>query len=1086
MSKKALVFVHGVDEKPQKKLEMRRWRRALAKGGLDLTERGYPSFSAHYADWFFEPLNETSGFESMDQAATELDERSRTLSRHVALNYPKNALDAEAKAILASRGRSFETYATESQTLERIPEFLGGRDITSFVPTAVLEGFLHAFFGQVQKYFNNSKIEHSTNGETGLARDIIRERFVDAVREARQAVGPEGKVVVIAHSMGSMVAWDCLSHVSDCPSVDGLVTIGSPLALDGIQDGLRLANGVDYQQTFPTKLRGEWRNIIARFDFVGRLDSDLAKEFPGQPHQKITDQVINNPDFSLSFSPSSTIESAHSLVGYLRSPACISALQDMGLSPRTEPSRWEAFVSSLSDAPSQAAAMEMACERYEESAEQRQNIEAQLKTPGGLNRLEAPERIINRIMLSGQTEEFARNLVLAAKEDSGVLERVLDEVDFQHSSYLLKGAALTRAVGQIVVRTSSGKDIPYGTGFLVSPNLIMTNNHVIASKAAATRAFIRFDYGRDSEDREQSPVRVGLRPDLFFVTSPSKQLDYTVVAIDPAYGAMGRPWIHLIAGSGKALVGQHVNILQHPSGRRQEVAFRDSKVTYIGEQKPYAHYRADTEGGSSGSPVLNDYWQLAYLHHSAIPRRNAQRQVLNKDGSIYREGQPDSGIDWIANEGIRISQIVKHLRRAELSSPQRDMLDRCFEDPDLTTFVGMGGGHTERQAQAGLPNEGAFQPQQAGGRASWMFELSFGPAGISAAPVSASQAVHAGQPSPNAPSPVASPFSAPPSYDDDGVSPSTVSLDQQIRNETRRLLENAPLEYQYYDEETDQTSIDLYYENIAFDAESTRTNYSSLHDLLRRTQRKQYAYRTAKRRFLYPYVDIHEDRYLRSIYSGLKIDPEQLLIEEIEDSIRQLPDFESLTGRFSLDLLEAMESQIFGGIEMIPSDQRRFNCEHVVPQSRYDKRQPMVSDMHHLFTCEKRCNSYRNKYPYGDVPGYQPDPVSSFEADVRHQCGKREDLDGQEVFEPENGKGPVARATLYFLLRYPGEFLDEAGEFPDARLADLVRWHEEDPVTVYEKHRNRSIFLAQGNRNPLIDHPEWVSELDFARGLTSV
>jgi endonuclease I len=145
-----------------------------------------------------------------------------------------------------------------------------------------------------------------------------------------------------------------------------------------------------------------------------------------------------------------------------------------------------------------------------------------------------------------------------------------------------------------------------------------------------------------------------------------------------------------------------------------------------------------------------------------------------------------------------------------------------------------------------------------------------------------------------------------------------------------------------------------------------------------------------------------------------------------------------------------------------------FNCEHVVPQSWFDRDEPMRGDLHHLFTCESRCNSFRGNFPYIDFP--------DFGEAVRTDCGRRE----AQGFEPGTGKGPIARATLYFLLRYPGLVGDERGELPRERLELLLTWHEQDPVSDYERHRNFAIAEIQGNRNPLIDRPEWAREIDFA------
>lgn len=74
----------------------------------------------------------------------------------------------------------------------------------------------------------------------------------------------------------------------------------------------------------------------------------------------------------------------------------------------------------------------------------------------------------------------------------------------------------------------------------------------------------------------------------------------------------------------------------------------------------------------------------------------------------------------------------------------------------------------------------------------------------------------------------------------------------------------------------------------------------------------------------------------------------------------------------------------------------------------------------------------------------------------------------------------MARATLYFLLRYPGLIGDSERELTADRLPMILDWHEEDPVSDYERHRNFVIAERPGNRNPLIDHPEWARTIDFA------
>jgi endonuclease I len=113
-------------------------------------------------------------------------------------------------------------------------------------------------------------------------------------------------------------------------------------------------------------------------------------------------------------------------------------------------------------------------------------------------------------------------------------------------------------------------------------------------------------------------------------------------------------------------------------------------------------------------------------------------------------------------------------------------------------------------------------------------------------------------------------------------------------------------------------------------------------------------------------------------------------------------------------------------------------------------------------TCESGCNSFRGNIPYGDFP--------DFEEAVRDDCGKRE----EGRFEPSLGKGAVARATLYFFVRYPGTI---DGRYDARRLRIPLSWHAAKPMDEWERHRNAVASELQGNRNPFIDFPDLAVKL---------
>ncbi|RYD79230.1 MAG: T9SS type A sorting domain-containing protein [Sphingobacteriales bacterium] len=149
-----------------------------------------------------------------------------------------------------------------------------------------------------------------------------------------------------------------------------------------------------------------------------------------------------------------------------------------------------------------------------------------------------------------------------------------------------------------------------------------------------------------------------------------------------------------------------------------------------------------------------------------------------------------------------------------------------------------------------------------------------------------------------------------------------------------------------------------------------------------------------------------------------------------------------------------------------------FNTEHTFPQSFFDEKEPMKSDLHHLFPSDEMANTRRSNYPFGIVenPSWQE--------------GGSKGITG--LFEPrDEHKGNAARALFYFAVRYgdPGNFLRGPEIENGKRELILRKWMTTDTVDAVERQRNNDIFTYQKNRNPFIDHPEMIYRIS---SLTSV
>lgn len=138
-----------------------------------------------------------------------------------------------------------------------------------------------------------------------------------------------------------------------------------------------------------------------------------------------------------------------------------------------------------------------------------------------------------------------------------------------------------------------------------------------------------------------------------------------------------------------------------------------------------------------------------------------------------------------------------------------------------------------------------------------------------------------------------------------------------------------------------------------------------------------------------------------------------------------------------------------------------MNVEHIWPQSFFDKRLPMRSDLHHLMATFIHPNGVRGNLPFGVVRG---------KGDYANDAGAKR---GQGVFEPPDAvKGRVARSVLYFYARYYDRNISN-GAFGDAfwnsKLDMLLDWNRRFPPDAWEKQRNSIVESFQGNRNPFID-----------------
>lgn len=242
--------------------------------------------------------------------------------------------------------------------------------------------------------------------------------------------------------------------------------------------------------------------------------------------------------------------------------------------------------------------------------------------------------------------------------------------------------------------------LPIGTGFLVGGSHLMTNHHVIPTAEVARQCVAQFNY--EDLPHSTSVAEYEFAPDLLFVCNA--QLDYTLVQLKPDKATRKTAgyqfgWLDLVETTegmlpslssnqvdelikklltygyrkqelaayglppkqGENLPGDRVVIIQHPRGRKKEIVLQDNGDVELTRNN--LSYRADTDYGSSGSPVFNQRWELVALTKRVKPK-------LEPHSIDPTSNLPEFKIQWIASVGTRICRVIEDLKRQSINFPK--------------------------------------------------------------------------------------------------------------------------------------------------------------------------------------------------------------------------------------------------------------------------------------------------------------------------------------------------------------------------------------------------------------------------------
>jgi len=260
--------------------------------------------------------------------------------------------------------------------------------------------------------------------------------------------------------------------------------------------------------------------------------------------------------------------------------------------------------------------------------------------------------------------DFEPEFQVEVKDKPGLEAIINSEDNFLDISWLF-GAIYS---AQAVCRIEVPEDDALGTGFLIGPDLLLTNHHVLKNEDYVKQATLRFDYRTDSLGVVINRGRIFKLQPGFYYWSPAEELDYALVRVqgtplkqDDVDKDLSVMDLVLKAKHRGYLVMQpdyvkkhdRVNIIQHPDARPMKAVLTQNYVV-DDMANTRLHYLADTMGGSSGSPVFNRKWEVVALHHSGKP----YPPEVEANDSKERKTR--------VNEGIPIRDIMEDFKKRDL------------------------------------------------------------------------------------------------------------------------------------------------------------------------------------------------------------------------------------------------------------------------------------------------------------------------------------------------------------------------------------------------------------------------------------
>jgi hypothetical protein len=299
-----VVFIHGLAKKPPADKLLELWHWGISRDnprpdvfappnqGINLGTKGVPSELNYYADVFYSTDYDTdisSYYEAEGDAEAEI--AADNLGPSEPPPVPPSSVTPAEQEFLTKFTAKLEANVAARPAMAAVTSPTVSEEsleIAGLLPAAWREAVIKKAAMEAY-YFLFNKEYTRPDGERFMVRKELRDRLL---ANLNSAANKAEKIVVISHSMGTMVAYDVLRNCPGCPPVDTLITLGSPLGVKEVQTELKAAGvrSVD----FPTATTRRWINIYDPLDPICGADPMFSNDFVSVDGKRVEDISESN------------------------------------------------------------------------------------------------------------------------------------------------------------------------------------------------------------------------------------------------------------------------------------------------------------------------------------------------------------------------------------------------------------------------------------------------------------------------------------------------------------------------------------------------------------------------------------------------------------------------------------------------------------------------------------------------------------------------------------------------------------------------------------------------------------------------